>query len=812
MGARQFKTGASEDDFEMSRIGAAVMTVPTHQNWGDVRAHDEMKFARVREWPVEPRTEVLDAKDPNLRGIETGLDDGVSDVDRARDMARWKKTGQTWEGAFLKRPRQQLLRYFTLNDAASRKAHAAAVGRRAKAARNSSDYRAKYDRVPGLSIPQSGLRPAARGKIWSWDTGSCVEVGRSSIAARVGFSVENVKAAADLVQFQDLHMLQMITDTGVTHGTTGFPLACHFYPNHQGAARHLDEVSTMIREKVAERHFSAVPGAEDTNLARQVCSERPLTIPCMQIPMNGTEQKLKPEEFFLRESGCDFKPNVRGTMNGSSPHDGQSPNGHCELLESLNMPWVTITHVVDTISVLSTAGSPLYLFKVDMRRAYQQLFMQESQTWRQHLHWCWDDDTGTHCGFLRDQRMQWGAKASGSLYHRGVTTLIVKYVTDRLMKLWLPKIQCPKIRKWSADRLAAGLDGVQAMPASVDGFLDDFFFIISGTETDRSRAHHIIMEAFKFLGFTVSSSKLEKEGTPSQLGEVLGHGLDLCALERFVTEHKKARITKIILELLGCASWERKKIESLVGVIQSVKHDVPRRWRLGELYAVVHAAGVPGKVDAVFASERAKRALRFVLDTLHLRSPLVFRPTKWPVPLAVLCDGAPTMDAATSVGYGGVLKQGPVVEYYRGVWPTFIHNALLRIEILEALTVILTALTWGHAFAGKKVLFRSDNTGAVFCLNKMNSKCPAMKLIVDQWEAVQHHYGFEAMIFHVAGSRNVHADIASRASAAEVHTKLTAVLREEFPIRALRQVPVVWVAGKARGNIVDELVALKPKF
>jgi hypothetical protein len=90
----------------------------------------------------------------------------------------------------------------------------------------------------------------------------------------------------------------------------------------------------------------------------------------MQIPMNGTEQKLKPAEFFLRESGCDFKPNVRGTMNGSSPHNGESPNDHCELLERLNMPWVTVTHVVDTITVLSTTttGSPLYLFKIDMRR------------------------------------------------------------------------------------------------------------------------------------------------------------------------------------------------------------------------------------------------------------------------------------------------------------------------------------------------------------------------------------------------------------------------------------------------------------
>ena len=75
------------------------------------------------------------------------------------------------------------------------------------------------------------------------------------------------------------------------------------------------------------------------------------------------------------------------------------------------------------------------------------------------------------------------------------------------------------------------------------------------------------------------------------------------------------------------------------------------------------------------------------------------------------------------------------------------------------------------------MLFRSDNTGAVFCLNKMNSKCPAMKLIIDQWEAVQHHFGFEAMLFHVAGADNDHADIASRAPAEEVHAMLTAVLR-----------------------------------
>jgi hypothetical protein len=171
------------------------------------------------------------------------------------------------------------------------------------------------------------------------------------------------------------------------------------------------------------------------------------------------------------------------------------------------------------------------------------------------------------------------------------------------------------------------------------------------------------------------------------------------------------------------------------------------------------------------------------------------------------------MDAATSVGHGGVLKIGATVECYRGTWPPKIRNALLRIEILEALTVILTALTWGPRFAGKKVLFRSDNTGAVFCLNKMRSKCPAMQLIVDQWEAVQHHFGFEAMLFHVAGVDNEHADVASRAPSGEVHARLTSALSaDKIGKFTLRQIPVVWRAGTARGDLIGDLIALRPKF
>ena len=66
----------------------------------------------------------------------------------------------------------------------------------------------------------------------------------------------------------------------------------------------------------------------------------------------------------LRESGCDFKPNVRGTMNGPSPHNGESPNDHCELLERPNMPWVTITHLVARLRCYRQPAAPSIFSKL----------------------------------------------------------------------------------------------------------------------------------------------------------------------------------------------------------------------------------------------------------------------------------------------------------------------------------------------------------------------------------------------------------------------------------------------------------------
>ena len=126
--------------------------------------------------------------------------------------------------------------------------------------------------------------------------------------------------------------------------------------------------------------------------------------------------------------------------------------------------------------MLQSIGSTVQGWKLDLKEAYMQLAMHEAQTWRQFIYWEWLEDDQMCGGFFRDLRMQWGAKQSGATFHRGVTSLIVRWFNHVLLTDWVSTIRCPTVRDWIADRRRAGLSGVQLLPALINGFLDDFSY------------------------------------------------------------------------------------------------------------------------------------------------------------------------------------------------------------------------------------------------------------------------------------------------------------------------------------------------
>ena len=223
---------------------------------------------------------------------------------------------------------------------------------------------------------------------------------------------------------------------------------------------------------------------------------------------------------------------------------------------------------------------------------------------------------------------------------------------------------------------------------------------------------------------------------------------------------KKARLRHVIHRMLGEECWDRKELSQVLGLAESVRGDVKRRWRLGPLYKVLHGGG---HITSTVPSERSKACLQKVVDTLDERRSLLWRPTAWEIPKHPNQQYIPNTDAAGQGGYGGCLWIDDKMFYFSGEWSTELKEARVNIAVLEAWAVVMAATTWGKHLHGKKVVFRSDSSPACFCLNKLSSDLEEMNLVVNAWEDVQFYYGFEGLLVHCPGVDNVLADMASRA-------------------------------------------------
>lgn len=818
MGAQRFKGGVQAEDFSLAKVREAL-AVQSYEEWGERWSTEQLQAATFWEWPKEPDTTEAKWNSPELTGLEVEdqLDENQRQ-ERQADLELWKREGQTWWGAFLPATRDKVQAFLDGNKTAN-DAVAEEVSKHTVPGTPGPKYSdALPERGNELTVTQAEYRPGARGRIWTWQSGSCEEClpvsVEKEIAAAAGFSAERLKEVAAILKFPDKRAVQMAAETGATHGTKDFPLTSYAGRNHQGSGVHHAIVTQMMTGKVRDSHFEIQDGETEPWL------EHPNCHPFGVVPMGGTVQRQKELEAYETErDGGAIDKNVRGTYNGSFPHDGSSPNDHCNPDPDTQKPWVTVRNVVRGAAILNSIGAPaVKFFKLDLKAAYTQLLHQVTQRWRQIIYWRWKVN-GEWCGgFMQDKRMEWGMANSGNVFHRAVTCVMVRWIEKVLLEEWMPTLECKITKKWVKARLQQGHVGQQGVPGFVHGFLDDYWFFLAGTEGDIERAKDLIMAAFEHVGFTISASKLETEGTPEENGVILGHEIDLGTGTRGVTEYKKVRIRDQVRALGEHGRWNRKLLESLLGLIQSIRGDVRRRWRLDPLYALLRRRGEMAVSENVKITNRAQKVLQKVLDTLDERQLLAARATRWVIPTAPTVEGIANTDASSLVGYGGAMVMDGLVLYFAGKWSKQIREGtvldgvrspLVDIACLEALTVIVAAATWGHLWSGRKVVLRSDSSPTVFCFNKLASKDPTMARIADLWEDVQFHYGFEGLLVHCKGRTNELADRASRLEEQKLQSGMEeAAKMEGVGPKGCKRVPAKWSFGTETIEIMEELIAL----
>ena len=818
VGAQRFKWEVREGDFHINKINGAL-ALRNHEEWGESLTTTQLDAARFWDWPMEPATSPEPLKSATVSGVEVAEKlTAKEETERKTDYTEWVREGQTWWGAMVPAAKSRVRRYLDQNRSANETVAKAVEANEAAGATGPPYVDVGEDGSNEVRLAPEDYRPGARGRIWTWVSGKCTECVPRSLADEIdaaeGYSTEQIQKIAEAVDFPDRRAVQMLTTTGATHGTVDFPLESYAGRNHQGSAVHHAIVTKMMAQKERDGHFEGPVQKANGSAA----ATHPLYHPFGVVPMGGTVQRQKDlEAYEMERDGQDVPKNVRGTYNGSFPHDGTSPNDHCDQDPETSKPWVTMPRVVQGVNILRNIGAPtVKAFKLDLKAAYTQLFHQSSQRWRQIIFWKWLEKGEWRGGYLHDVRMEWGMAYSGTVFHRAVTSLMVRWVEKALREEWAPKIKCRTTREWMLRRLEMGLDRTQGVPGMVQGFLDDFWIFAAGSEEDIALAREVVMEAFRKAGFLVSASKLRTEGSMAETVVILGHDIDIASGTRGVTAYKQTRMRDQAAEL-GDAQWHRKKLEQWLGLAQAIRGDVRRKWSLAPLYKLLRGEG-----PWVRPSKSARRALKRVLETLDERKSLIAVPTRWVIPTAQTVANIVNTDASSLEGLGGVMVTDETLYYFSQKWSEEIRRGrivdgerrpLVDIAVLEALTVIVAASTWGHLWSCRKIAMRSDSSPTCFAFNKLGTKDPAMMRVVELWEEVQFFFGFEGLMVHVAGVDNDLSDRASRWENVKVQAGMEAAAAREPNITITKcvRVPPKWEFGEQSCAVMKELIGITGK-
>ena len=317
--------------------------------------------------------------------------------------------------------------------------------------------------------------------------------------------------------------------------------------------------------------------------------------------------------------------------------------------------------------VLAACSRNVSIFHLDYEGAYRQCSARVTERWRQTVFWkCYVNGT-LRGGYGEDEKMQWGGTAGANNFHRAVTNTTVKWILYVLETYWKPTIECPETTAWIRNRELAGFVGLQALPATVDGFLDDFIIALCGTSEDKELGRLWVLVAIEFLGMTLSKAKFIEDGMLNEQCAFLGDSYDLINWTRGVPRHKQDRVLDVLPSLLVQSRWHRKTLERLLGLLESIKGNVPRQWNLLPLYRILHSQDSSHPPDDppefVVPSQKGKNIVERIMNTVHERRSLFWQPSPWPNPNDILTNWVAENDACIIRGFGGAIRIDSTLYY-----------------------------------------------------------------------------------------------------------------------------------------------------
>ncbi len=300
-------------------------------------------------------------------------------------------------------------------------------------------------------------------------------------------------------------------------------------------------------------------------------------------------------------------------------------------------------------------------------------------------------------------------------------------------------------------------------------YVDDFLFVIRPCRDTMAVARQHLTDASGLaarIGVLFSAKKTE--GPTTRL-TFLGIELDTIEMVARLPQDKLVRLRTLITDWGTKSSATIKEYEQFGGFLHWCCCVIPAgRPFTGRLYKLIaglkYNRGKPGAGRAqVYAISKDVRE-----DIVWWHTLVSQDACRW-TGVAVLPDRSIWRAAdefytdACLTGYGGHCG----TEWFASGWPPDVFAAAMRLQkvampFLELYALVCAAHAWGHRYAGKAIIFRTDCEAAMYAVNKGTSSEPDMSHLVRELALAAGRNGFVYRATHVPGVLNQGADILSR--------------------------------------------------
>ena len=363
----------------------------------------------------------------------------------------------------------------------------------------------------------------------------------------------------------------------------------------------------------------------------------------------------------------------------------------------------------DATALVMEAGQGSLLCKLDIKHAYRLLPVKPEQ-WH-HLCYYWEGN------YYVDLVLPFGLRSSGAIFNQFAS--LVKWII---------------INHYHIN--------------SIVNYSDDFFAVLLKELQAAKHQLNIIIQAFHDLQIPLALDKIEG---PCHNLVYLGIIINSMNMTIEVPQEKLAETNALLKTWHDRRTCTKRQLKSLIGKLGHICK-VVRPGRMFSRRLIDLSTTVKRMHHHITMNKEARADIKWWRNFLpHWTAISMIPPLR-----TIRSTDMRLFSDACDLGYGAIFGR----QWIQDRWNS--QQQGHSVDYKELFAIVAATFTWGHQWAGQRIVFTTDNKPITTIWDKGTSPSPAIMSLIRPLYRFAAQVGFSVSFKHIFGKRNQAADALSR--------------------------------------------------